>query len=117
MADMVGIRWPEDKRSARAFSRSTGIRSGESSTPNRVGRTVDLDSRQPPAGPPRGQPVTVQLPKPVAAFVDAVNTDGTAGFLDCFTPDGVVDDGAAGSPVARRSGPGATGSSSVWRAG
>jgi hypothetical protein len=36
--------------------------------------------------------VTVQLPPPVAALVDTVNAGDTIGFLDSFTPDGVVDD-------------------------
>jgi hypothetical protein len=36
--------------------------------------------------------VTTQLPEPVAAFVDTVNAGDTIGFLDSFTPDGIVDD-------------------------
>ena len=33
-----------------------------------------------------------QLPPPVATFVETVNAGDTIGFLDSFTPDGVVDD-------------------------
>jgi hypothetical protein len=36
--------------------------------------------------------VSTPLPPPVAAFVDTVNAGNTVGFLDSFTPDGVVDD-------------------------
>lgn len=36
--------------------------------------------------------MTTQLPPPVAAFVETVNAGDTIGFLDSFTPDGVVDD-------------------------
>jgi ketosteroid isomerase-like protein len=36
--------------------------------------------------------VPAQLPAPVAAVIDAVNAGDTIGFLDSFTPDGVVDD-------------------------
>jgi hypothetical protein len=32
------------------------------------------------------------LPSPVAAAIDAANRGDTAGFLACFTADGVVDD-------------------------
>ncbi|GAA1983662.1 hypothetical protein GCM10009718_21210 [Isoptericola halotolerans] len=34
----------------------------------------------------------LQIPAPVASFVDAVNRHDEAGFLDAFTTDGVVDD-------------------------
>lgn len=33
-----------------------------------------------------------QLPPPVAAALAAANANDTEAFLDCFTPDGVVDD-------------------------
>jgi hypothetical protein len=33
-----------------------------------------------------------ELPRPVAAAVDAANANDTAAFLACFTPNGVVDD-------------------------
>lgn len=36
--------------------------------------------------------MTAQLPPPVAAFVETVNAGDTIGFLDSFTPNGVVDD-------------------------
>ena len=36
--------------------------------------------------------MTAQLPQPVAAFVETVNAGDTIGFLDSFTPNGVVDD-------------------------
>lgn len=36
--------------------------------------------------------MTVQLPPSVAAFIETVNAGDTIGFLDSFTPDGVVDD-------------------------
>lgn len=36
--------------------------------------------------------MTAQLPPPVAAFVETVNAGDTVGFLDSFTPNGVVDD-------------------------
>jgi hypothetical protein len=32
------------------------------------------------------------LPRPVAAALEAANANDTAAFLACFTPDGVVDD-------------------------
>lgn len=36
--------------------------------------------------------MTAQLPQPVAAFVEIVNAGDTIGFLDSFTPNGIVDD-------------------------
>jgi len=36
--------------------------------------------------------VTAQLPQSVAAFVETVNAGDTMGFLDSFTPNGIVDD-------------------------
>jgi hypothetical protein len=36
--------------------------------------------------------VTAQLPPSVAAFVETVNAGDTIGFLDSFTPNGIVDD-------------------------
>jgi hypothetical protein len=45
-------------------------------------------------GPPRGhiQHMTDTLPPPVQAILTAANAGDTAGFLACFTPNGVVDD-------------------------
>ena len=36
--------------------------------------------------------MSAQLPPPVAAFIKTINAGDTIGFLDSFTPDGVVDD-------------------------
>lgn len=36
--------------------------------------------------------MSAQLPPPVAALVKTINAGDTIGFLDSFTPDGVVDD-------------------------
>jgi hypothetical protein len=36
--------------------------------------------------------MSVTLPAPVQAVVDATNAGDTTAFLDAFTPDGVVDD-------------------------
>ena len=34
----------------------------------------------------------LQIPEPVAGFIDTVNAHDNQGFLDAFTPDGTVDD-------------------------
>lgn len=34
----------------------------------------------------------LQIPEPVAGFIDTVNAHDDQGFLDAFTPGGVVDD-------------------------
>lgn len=34
----------------------------------------------------------VSIPQPVASFIERVNEHDEQGFLDAFTPDGVVDD-------------------------
>lgn len=36
--------------------------------------------------------MSAQLPPPVAAFVETINAGDTVGFLDSFTPGGIVDD-------------------------
>ena len=36
--------------------------------------------------------MTIDLPAPVRAVVDAANANDTGAFLACFPPDGVVDD-------------------------
>ena len=36
--------------------------------------------------------MTIDLPKPVRAVIDAANANDTDAFLACFPPDGVVDD-------------------------
>jgi len=36
--------------------------------------------------------MSVSIPEPVASFVDRVNDHDERGFLEAFTPDGVVDD-------------------------
>ena len=45
--------------------------------------------RQPLSG---GTPMTIDLPTPVRAAIDAANANDTDAFLACFPPDGVVDD-------------------------
>ena len=42
------------------------------------------------------------LPRPVAAALEAANANDTAAFLACFTPDGVVDDWGREFQWARR---------------
>lgn len=34
----------------------------------------------------------LQIPNPIAGFIDVVNAHDEQGFLDAFTPEGVVDD-------------------------
>jgi len=36
--------------------------------------------------------MTIDLPEPVRAAIDAANANDTDAFLGCFPPDGVVDD-------------------------
>ncbi|PWV54939.1 MULTISPECIES: nuclear transport factor 2 family protein [Nocardiopsis] len=36
--------------------------------------------------------MSTSIPEPVASFIDRVNGHDEQGFLDAFTPDGVVDD-------------------------
>jgi len=36
--------------------------------------------------------MTIDLPPPVRAAIDAANANDTSAFLACFPPDGVVDD-------------------------
>ncbi|HEX5205317.1 nuclear transport factor 2 family protein [Paractinoplanes rhizophilus] len=36
--------------------------------------------------------MTIDLPAPVRTAIDAANANDTDAFLDCFPPDGVVDD-------------------------
>jgi hypothetical protein len=48
--------------------------------------------RRPPYIPTGEQTMNVTLPAPVEALIDAANRGDIEGFLDGFTPDGVVDD-------------------------